>query len=118
MVEKDMKNMLIGALATSLVDAALEGYYAYMWAQGKAPTGFPYYQIPGAEWLPPGDDLVAWVGTPLLLYAGGKLLKNPKLTQMAEGGAIYGVSAFVGQTTVRATWKLQGKLSAYTYVKR
>ena len=116
------KYMLIGAFATGLADATVEGYYTYMDAQGKAPSGqFPYIVVPGAEWLPPLDDLLVWIGVPSLLYASGKLLKNPKLTQMAQGGAIYGVSAFVGQTAVRASWKMQGRLTTpatYRYVLR
>ena len=116
------KNMLIGALATGLVDATLEGYFGYMAGQGKAPANqFPYIVIPGAEWLPPGDDWLAWAGTPLVLYAMGKLMKKPALIEMSKGGAIYGVSAFVGQTTLRVSYKLQGKLSTpmtYQYVLR
>lgn len=116
------KNMLIGALATGLVDAGLEGYCMYMVGQGKSPQGqFPYIVIPGAEWLPPTDDWIAWAGTPLLLYAMGKLMKKPALIEMSKGGAIYGVSAFVGQTTLRVSYKLQGKLSTpmtYQYMLR
>lgn len=122
MMDPANKYMFMGALTTGLADSALEGYYSYMDAQGKAPAGqFPYWLIPGAEWLPPLDDLLVWIGVPSLLYAGGKLLKKPKLTQMAKGGAIYAVSAFVGQTTVRASWKLQGRLTipaTYRYVLR
>jgi len=116
------KNMLIGALATGLVDAGLESYFGYMTGIGKSPANqFPYIVIPGAEWLPPTDDWLAWAGTPLVLYAMGKLMKKPALTEMAKGGAIYGVSAFVGQTTLRVSYKLQGKLSTpmtYQYVLR
>jgi len=115
------KYMLIGAFATGLADAAIEGYGAYMWAAGKSPGGyFPYIVVPGAEWLPPLDDLLVWIGVPVALYAGGKLLKNPKLHAMAKGGAIYSVSSFVGETVVRASWKMQGRISlpAQQYVLR
>jgi hypothetical protein len=106
------KNMLIGALVTGITDAALEGYYAYMEAQGKPLLGqFPYYWIPGAEWLPPTDDWIANAGVPLLLYVAGKYMKKPAITQMAKGGAIYGVSTLIGVTAVRVSWKAQGKMS-------
>lgn len=115
------KNMLIGALATGLVDAALEGYYAYNYAQGKNLHGqFPYYVVPGAEWLPPTDDLLASAGVPLLLYAVGKFMKKPTLVKMSKGGAIYGVSSLVGGTTLRLSWMMQNKplaISTYRIVR-
>ncbi len=106
------KNMLIGALVTGITDAALEGYYTYMDAQGKAPAGqFPYYVVPGAEWIPPLDDWIASAGVPALLYVAGKFLRKDSLKSMAKGGAIYGVSTLIGLTAVRVSWKAQGKMS-------
>jgi hypothetical protein len=117
------KNTLIGALVTGIADAALEGYYAYMDAQGKAPRDqFPYYVIPGAEFVPPLDDWIACAGVPALLYAMGKFMKKPALKSMAKGGAIYGISTLVGVTAVRASWQVQGRFTpakaTYTYVVR
>jgi hypothetical protein len=106
------KNMLIGALVTGITDAALEGYFTYMQAQGKAPEGqFPYIIVPGAEWIPPLDDWIANAGVPFLLYVAGKYTKKPALTSMAKGGAIYGVSTLIGVTAVRVSWKAQGKMT-------
>lgn len=103
--------MLIGALATGLADAALEGYFVYMGAQGKPQDGkFPYVVVPGAEWLPPLDDWIADLGVPALLYGLAHFTKKSSLRNMAKGGAIYGIGTFVGVTMVRASWKLQGKI--------
>lgn len=117
------KNMLIGALVTGVADAALEGYYAYMDAQGKAPSNqFPYMIIPQAPFIPPLDDWIACAGVPALLYAMGKFMKKPSLKSMAKGGAIYGISTLIGETMVRATWQMQGKIkpasATYTYIAR
>ena len=116
------KNTLIGALVTGIADAALEGYYVYMDAQGKAPSGqFPYMTIPGAEFVPPLDDWIAGAGVPAFLYAMGKFMKKPSLKAMAKGGAIYGISMLLGVTTVRASWMLQGRIAlpkaTYTIVR-
>jgi len=106
------KNMLIGALVTGITDAALEGYYTYMDAQGRAPSGqFPYMVVPGAEWLPPLDDWIASAGVPGLLYVLGKYMKKPALIQMAKGGGIYGAGTLVGITAVRVSLKAQGRIA-------
>jgi len=91
------KNMLIGAFVTAGVDAGLEGYWNYMSGKGTPLTDvFPYQRL--HEALPPYDDLIACAGTPLLLYLLGKGLKQPRLVEMAKGGAIYGVSELLGET--------------------
>ncbi len=118
------KNLLIGALVTGIADAALEGYYVYMGAKGASLRNtFPYYTVPGAEWLPPTDKWLSDAGLPLALYMIGKYMRKPGLMQMGKGGAIYGVSNLVGITTVRASWTMQGKSGfglpmTYQVVKR
>jgi len=117
------KNTLIGALVTGIADAALEGYYAYMDAQGKPLRGqFPYLLIPGAEFVPPLDDWIACAGVPALLYAMGKFMKKPALKSMAKGGAIYGISTLIGVTAMQASYQLQGRYTPpqarYTYIVR
>jgi hypothetical protein len=104
------KNLLIGALVTGIADAALEGYYVYMGAKGtNLRNTFPYYVVPGAEWVPPLDKWITDAGIPALLYVAGKYMKKPALKQMAKGGAVYGVSTLIGLTAVRASWTMQGK---------
>lgn len=104
--------MLIGALATGVAKAVLEGYFVYMGAQGQPQNGkFPYITIPGAEFVPPLDVWISCAGVPALLYAAGKFMKKTSLKSMAKGGAIFGVGTLVGVTTVRASWKLQGKMA-------
>ena len=94
------KNMFMGAFVTAGVDAGFEAYYEYMRGKGTPlPPQFPYGSIHDA--LPPYDDLIANAGIPLLLYLLGKGLKQPKLVEMAKGGAIYGVSELLGQTMER-----------------
>lgn len=111
------RDMLIGALATGLVDATLEGYYAYKDASGDTSlrSQFPYIKI--HDWLPPVDDWLAWVGTPVALYALGKYMRKPKLIRMAKGGAIYGVSAAIGQTTVNVSKAMQGQSTSYIVLR-
>jgi hypothetical protein len=118
-----MKNMLIGALVTGVADAALEGYSVYMGAQGKDLSGqFPYMIIPQAPFIPPLDDWIACAGVPALLYGLAHFTKKKSLRSMAKGGAIYGISTLVGETMVRATWQMQGKIkpasATYTYIAR
>jgi hypothetical protein len=96
------KNMFMGAIVTAGVDAGLEGYWNYMVGKGTPVTIFPYQTI--HEALPPYDDLIANAGTPLLLYLLGKALKQPKLVEMAKGGAIYGVSELLGETMERVAF--------------
>lgn len=110
------KNMLIGALVTSVTQAALEGYYNYMAGLGKAPSGqFPYISL-GTDYLPSGDTWLSCAGVPLILYAVGKTMRKDAAIGMAKGGAIYGASTLIGITTYRVALKAQG-LSA-TYVVR
>ena len=94
------KNMFMGAIVTAGVDAGLEAYFEYMHGKGTPPINiFPYQTIHDA--LPPYDDWIACAGTPLLLYLLGKGLKQPRLVEMAKGGAIYGVSELLGATMER-----------------
>lgn len=98
------KNMLIGAFATGLTQAGLEGYWNYMAAQGKAPAGqFPYISL--SEYIPPLDVWISCAGIPAALYAIGKLMRKDTAVKMAKGGAIYGTGTLIGVTTVRLTRK-------------
>lgn len=111
------KNMLIGAFTTGLVDLALEGYYAYNDGLGKNLRGqFPYISI--HEAIPPVDDWIACAGVPLALYALGKSMKNPKLVTMAKGGAVYGASELIGQTTFRLALQTQPAAARYVVLRR
>ena len=110
------KNMFIGAFVTAGVDAGLEGYWNYMNGKGTPLTDvFPYQVI--HEALPPYDDWIACAGTPLLLYLLGKGLKQPRLVEMAKGGAIYGVSELLGATMERVAY-IATPASTARYVMR
>lgn len=105
------KNMLIGALATSLTQAALEGYYNYMTAIGKSPGGqIPYVGVLEG-YVPSLDTWLSCAGVPLALYAVGKLMKKDGVVTMAKGGAIYGASSLIGITMVRISYKAQGTMT-------
>jgi hypothetical protein len=95
------KNLLIGAFVTAGVDLAFEANFGYQVGQGKTAEPSFLYQVVGTHYLPPLDDWIAGVGTPLALYLAGKLLKKDSLKTMAKGGAIYGVSMLAGITEAR-----------------
>jgi len=102
-MDSSYKNMLIGAFATGAVDAGLEAYKNI----NPAVNGtVPYIVIHPA--IPPVNCWLADAGTPLALYALGKVLKKKMLVDMAKGGAIYGVSELLGQTLYRVALIAQG----------
>ncbi len=94
--------MLIGAVATAGVDAGLEAYFVVAGARNQ----FPYLLIHPS--IPPLDDWIANVGTPLALYALGKVLKKKLLINMAKGGAVYGFSELLGITVYRVAKIAEG----------
>jgi len=111
------KNLFIGALSTGIIDLALEGYWAYMNGSGKPVDGqFPYIMI--HEAIPPVDDWIVCAGFPVLLYALGKGMKKESFVQMAKGGAVYGVSELIGQTTYRVAKVSQTAPARYIMVRR
>jgi len=114
------KNLLLGAFATSLVDAGLEGYFAYTVASGTPITTmrgqFPYEEI--HPMIPPVDDWIACALFPAGLWFMGKYTKKDSLIQMAKGGAIYGVSELLGQTVYRVVRQTQPAAARYSLVRR
>jgi len=107
-MDSQYKNMLIGAFATASVDAGLEAYKTVNPAVG----GSVIYTVVHPA-LPPLNCWIADAGTPLLLYALGKVMKKPMLTQMAKGGVIYGASELLGQTLYRVALIAQGQTPTY-----
>jgi len=112
-MDSTYKRMLIGAVATAGVDAGLEVYANI----NPAVRGqIPYIVIHPA--IPPVNCWLADAGTPLALYALGKILKKRMLIDMAKGGAIYGFSDLIGQTLYRVALIAQGVTPlSYTVVR-
>jgi len=109
-MDSSFKNMLIGAFVTGGVDAGLAGYQA----MNPAVNGNVIYTVIHPA-IPPLNCWIADAGTPLALYALGKVLKKPMLKQMAKGGAIYGISELLGQTLYRVALIAQGQTPAASY---
>ena len=111
------KNLLIGAFATSLVDAGLEGYYSYTVASGTPLRNqFPYMEI--HPMIPPVDDWIACALFPAGLWLMGKYTKKDSLIQMAKGGAVYGVAEMLGQTVYRVLRETQPAAARYSLMRR
>lgn len=109
------KNLLIGAVATGVIDAALEGYFAYVsYGLGQnLKNQFPYQDI--SPYLPSTNELIACAVFPAGLYFLGKAMKKESMVQMAKGGAIYGGPELIGITlyrTVHQTAPLSLRASA------
>ena len=102
--------MLIGAFVTGAVDAGLSGYQA----MNPAVNGNVLYTVIHPA-IPPLNCWIADAGTPLALFALGKILKKPLFTEMAKGGAVYGFSELVGQTLYRVALIAQGQTPASSY---
>lgn len=102
-MDSSYKKMLIGAFVTGGVDAGLSGYQA----MNPAVNGSILYTVIHPA-IPPLNCWVADAGTPLALYALGKVLKKRLLVDMAKGGAVYGVSELLGQTLYRVALLAQG----------
>lgn len=120
MFTKQEKNMMIGALATAGVDAALEGYRSYELGAGNNirtnpadPLYYVYYTI--NEWIPPVDTLIADVGIPALFYAVGKMKRSATFKDMAFGGAVYGASDILGNLALKVARAATGKEVAPLY---
>jgi len=95
-LDREEKNMLLGAAGTGMTDMALEA----LWISNPAYRDkFPFVAI--HETLPPVDDLLACGGIPLVLYALGKKMRRQDLVDAAKGAAVYGVSELTGVTVLR-----------------
>ena len=105
--------MFIGAVATGAVDAGLESYGNI---NPAVKSTVPYMVINPA--IPPVNCWLSDAGTPLVLYALGKLTKKDLLMHAAKGAGIYGFCDLLGQTVYRLAMVAAGKTPLVYVMKR
>ncbi|GAJ14115.1 unnamed protein product [marine sediment metagenome] len=115
-MDKVEQNLLIGAFATGAVKLGFEGYFRYAAAKGEPISDHVLYTS-FTPYLPSLDDWISLVGVPFLFYAAGKGMKNESLVVMAKGGAIFGASEMIAQTSYRAICATQGQPLRYVLAR-